>query len=149
MSFGSISSASRPPALGLTDFSLLSVRVGLGVVFIFHGGQKLFGLFGGSGMAKLVENFGPVLGYLIAIGEFFGGLGLLVGLLTRFSAASIVVIMAGAIALVHGKNGFSLMNQGYEYNFALITMALAILFGGPGRMAFVQLFPPAIRRWMA
>ena len=149
MSIGSLSSASRPPLLGLNDFALLSVRIGLAVVFIFHGGQKLFGLFGGAGMAKLVEGFGPVLGYLIAIGEFFGGLGLLVGVLTRFSAASLIVIMAGAIVLVHGKNGFSSANGGYEYNFALITMSLAILLAGPGRLAIAQVLPPAIRRWVA
>jgi putative oxidoreductase len=148
MSLGSLSSATRPPLFGLVDLALLSVRIGLAGVFIFHGGQKLFGLFGGQGMAQLVQGFGPVLGYLIAIGEFFGGLGLLVGFLSRFSAASLVVIMAGAIALVHGKNGFSLANSGYEYNFTLITMALAILLAGPGRIAVTQLLPPGVRRFL-
>ncbi|MEB3221675.1 MAG: DoxX family protein [Candidatus Sericytochromatia bacterium] len=149
MSLGSLSSATRPPLVGPVDLALLSVRAGLAAVFIFHGGQKLFGLFGGQGMAQLVQNLGPVLGYLVAIGEFFGGLGLLVGFLSRFSAASLVVIMAGAIALVHGKNGFSAQGGGYEYNLALLTMALAILLAGPGRIAFTQLLPPAVRRFLA
>lgn len=148
MSNGSLTSATRPPLVGLVDVALLSVRVGLAVVFMFHGGQKLFGLFGGQGMTQLVEGFGPVLGYMIAVGEFFGGLGLLVGFLSRFSAASLVVIMGGAIALVHGKNGFSLANQGFEYNFTLIMMALAILLAGPGRLAFTQLLPPGVRRFL-
>lgn len=148
MSMGSFSSATRPPVLGLVDLGLLSVRLGLAGVFIFHGGQKLFGLFGGQGMAQLVQGFGPVLGYLIAVGEFFGGLGLLVGFLSRFSAASLVVIMAGAIALVHGKNGFSAQANGYEHNFTLLMMALAILLAGPGRIAVTQLLPPGVRRFL-
>src|SRR5919205_500863 len=87
------------------DFALLIGRVLVGLVFIAHGSQKLFGAFGGPGLSAFVQMLGP-LGYLVAIGEFFGGLGLVVGFLTRFSAASITVIMLGAIAMVHSKVGF-------------------------------------------
>src|SRR5262245_48900631 len=75
---------------------------------------------------------GP-LGYPVTIGEFFGGLGLVVGFLCRFSAASLIVIMIGAIATVHGKNGFFLADQGFEYNLALIGLLAPILVAGPGR----------------
>src|SRR6185295_15143044 len=95
-------------------FSLLVVRVIVGVIFAAHGAQKLFGAFGGQGLAKVVEGLGPV-GYLVAIGEFFGGLGLVVGFLCRFSAASLIVIMIGAIYKVHGQHGF-FGPQGFEYN---------------------------------
>jgi putative oxidoreductase len=77
----------------------------------------------------------------VAIGEFFGGLGLLVGFLTRFSAAANLVIMLGAIALVHGKNGFFAQGGGYEYNLALIGLLLPLLIAGPGPFALGRHLP--------
>jgi putative oxidoreductase len=129
-------------AAGVTsgDVGMLALRVVTGIIFMFHGGQKLFGLFEGPGLAAVVENMGN-LGYLVAIGEFFGGLALLAGLLSRFSAFWLIVIMLGAIIKVHGKNGFSLAEQGYEYNLALIGMCLPVLIAGPGRIAFAWLLP--------
>src|SRR5438045_1515969 len=93
------------------NVSLLVTRVIVGIIFAAHGAQKLFGAFGGPGLAHMVQpppdGMGP-LGYPVTIGEFFGGLGLIVGFLCRFSAASLILIMVGAIALVHGQNGFFL-----------------------------------------
>src|SRR3989337_3036200 len=86
------------------DVSLLILRLVVGVIFVAHGSQKLFGAFGGMGLAETVKMMGP-LGYPVTIGEFFGGLGLIVGFLCRFSAASIIVIMIGAIGLGHSKDG--------------------------------------------
>jgi putative oxidoreductase len=116
------------------DWALLAIRVTLGVIFMAHGAQKLFGAFGGPGLAAVVQQMGPI-GYLVTIGEFFGGFGLLVGLLPRFSALANIVIMLGAIAQVHGKNGFFLQTGGFEYNIALIGLLAAILIAGPGRFA--------------
>src|SRR6266566_1290694 len=101
------------------DVSLLVLRVIVGVIFAAHGAQKLFGAFGGPGLAEVVKMMGP-LGYAVTIGEFFGGLGLVVGFLCRFSAASLIVIMIGAIGMVHAKHGFFLSDGGFEYNLALI-----------------------------
>ncbi len=122
------------------DWALLSVRVIVGIVFIAHGMQKVFGSFGGPGLAAVVTGMGP-LGYLVSFGELLGGLGLLVGFLSRFSAAANIVIMIGAIATVHGKNGFFLQGQGFEYNLALIGLLLPILIAGPGRFAISHLLP--------
>jgi putative oxidoreductase len=122
------------------DGSLLLMRVIVGVIFAAHGAQKMFGAFEGKGLEATVEMMGPI-GYLVAIGEFFGGLGLVVGFLTRFSAASLIVIMIGAIALVHGKNGFFQSANGFEYNLALIGLLLPILLAGPGRYAVGRLLP--------
>jgi putative oxidoreductase len=69
------------------DWALLIARVVVGVIFMAHGAQKMFGAFGGPGLSAVVGMMGP-LGYLVSIGEFFGGLGLVVGFLSRFSAAS-------------------------------------------------------------
>src|SRR6266566_8953828 len=82
------------------DVSLLVMRVIVGIIFVVHGAQKLFGAFGGPGLAAMVEpppNGMGLLGYPVTIGEFFGGLGLIVGFLCRFSAGSLILIMAGAI----------------------------------------------------
>ncbi|MCS7034590.1 MAG: DoxX family protein [Phycisphaerae bacterium] len=124
------------------ELSLLIVRVITGVIFAAHGAQKLFGWFDGPGLRKTVEMMGVgPLAYLVMIGEFFGGLGLIFGFLTRFSAASLIVIMIGAIAMVHGKHGFFLQNQGFEYNLALIGLCAPILLAGPGRFSVGRLLP--------
>src|SRR5438128_11468218 len=128
------------------DFALLVVRVIVGIIFVAHGAQKLFGVFGGPGLEAMVQpppNGMGLLGYPVTIGEFFGGLGLIVGFLTRFSAASLIVIMLGAIGLVHGPHGFflghsptdTLVTAGFEYNLALSGLLAPILIAGPGRVA--------------
>ena len=122
------------------DVSLLVLRVIVGVIFAAHGAQKMFGWFGGSGLSGIVENLGPV-GYLVAVGELFGGLGLIVGFLCRFSAASNIVIMIGAIVMVHGQNGFFLSNRGFEYNLALIGLLAPIFLAGAGRFAVGRVLP--------
>jgi putative oxidoreductase len=94
------------------------------------------------------NGMGP-LGYPVTIGEFFGGLGLIVGFLCRFSAASLIVIMIGAIAMVHGQHGFflghaptdTLASAGFEYNLALIGLLAPILIAGPGNLAIGRLLP--------
>jgi putative oxidoreductase len=127
------------------DLALFVVRVVAGVVFVAHGAQKLFGAFGGEGLQATVEKMGP-LGYLVTIGEFFGGLGLIFGFLTRFSAASLIVIMIGAIAMVHGKNGFFLSEQGFEYNLALIGLLAPTMIAGPGRISIGRQLPFVMSR---
>ena len=130
------------------DVSLLLVRVIVGVIFAAHGAQKLFGVWGGPGLTAMVEMMGP-LGYPVTIGEFFGGLGLIFGFLSRFSAASLIVIMGGAIAMVHGQNGFflgsgpesTLAESGFEYNLALIGLLLPTLLAGPGRFSIGRYLP--------
>jgi putative oxidoreductase len=125
------------------DWALLSVRVVVGVILMAHGAQKLFGAFGGPGLEMIMGPQGPggggIIGLLVAVGEFFGGLGLIVGILPRFSAAANIVTMLGAIALVHGRNGFFLADRGFEYNLALIGLLLPVLIAGPGRFALSYL----------
>ena len=121
------------------DVALLVVRLIVGVIFMMHGAQKVFGAFDGPGLAAMAERMG-FLGYLVSIGEFFGGLGLVLGILSRFSAAANIVIMLGAIAMVHGKNGF-FAPEGFEYNLALIGLLAPILIAGPGRFTVANLLP--------
>ncbi|HEX4826210.1 MAG TPA: DoxX family protein [Candidatus Polarisedimenticolaceae bacterium] len=128
------------------DWSLLVLRVVLGIVFMAHGAQKLFGAFGGPGLPAIVQMMGPI-GYLVSIGEFFGGLGLAAGFLSRFSAASIVVIMLGAIAMVHAHVGFFMnwtgkqAGEGFEYHLLAIAALVPIVLAGPGRFAVASFLP--------
>jgi putative oxidoreductase len=126
------------------SWALLAVRVFVGSIFAVHGAQKLFGAFGGPGLSAIIQMMGPI-GYLVTLGEFFGGLGLIVGFLPRFSAMAIIVIMLGAIATVHARFGF-FMNwagnqggEGFEYHLLAIGALLPILIAGPGRFAFGRL----------
>ena len=128
------------------DWALLIGRIIVGGVFMAHGSQKLFGAFGGPGLSGVVQMMGP-LGYLVTIGEFFGGLGIIVGFLSRFSAAAMILIMVGAIAMVHGKVGF-FMNwmgqqggEGFEYHLLAIAVLSSILIAGPGRFAIGRFLP--------
>jgi putative oxidoreductase len=133
-------------------WALLAARVILGIIFLAHGAQLLFGAFGGPGLAGAMGSKGPggggIVGLLVAIGQFFGGLGVLFGFLSRFSAASLIVIMIGAIVLVHAKNGFFASANGFEFNLALIGLSLVILLAGPGPFSMVRALlkrvPPAI-----
>jgi putative oxidoreductase len=125
------------------SWSLLVVRLGLGVVFFAHGAQKVLGWFGGDGLGGTIKAFrgmgvSPAAATMAAFIEFLGGLGMLFGLLARPAAVGIIVVMLVAIAKVHGQHGFFLnlgvpgKGPGFEFNFALIVMALAILIGGAG-----------------
>src|SRR5215831_15253242 len=122
------------------DWALLIARAVVGIVFMAHGAQKLFGAFGGPGLSAIVQMMGP-LGYFVSIGEFFGGLGLIFGFLSRFSAASIILIMLGAIITVHAQFGFFMnwagnqAGEGFEYPLLAIVALLPIVIVGPGRFA--------------
>ena len=128
------------------DWARLVARAVVGVIFMAHGAQKLFGAFGGPGLSAVVQMMGP-LGYLVTVGEFFGGLGLVVGFLSRFSAASIIIIMLGAVATVHGKVGFFMnwagnqAGEGFEYHLLAIAALLPIVIAGPGRFAVGRFLP--------
>ena len=126
------------------DIALLVARVMAGTVFLPHGAQHLLGALGGPGLARFSQAIGP-LGYLVAVGEFFGALALIVGLVSRFSAASLIVIMLGAIALAHYQNGFFMnwsgtqKGEGFEYHLLAIGLLLPILIAGPGRFSLARL----------
>ena len=136
----------RPRVAAATDWGLLFLRLTLGLIFMVHGSQKLFGAFGGPGLAAVVKMMGP-LGYLVSIGEFFGGLGIVVGFLSRFSSGALILIMLGAIAMVHAKNGLFMnwsgkqAGEGFEYHLLVIGMCLAILIAGPGRLVLGPILP--------
>lgn len=126
----------------LTDSSLasLALRLSAGVIFVAHGAQKLFGSFGGYGLegtGQWMASVGLEPGYLMALAaggaEFFGGIALLIGLLTRPAALMLAITMAVAIFAVHLPNGLFMSNDGYEYGLALLGISVALMFSGGGK----------------
>ena len=123
----------------MIDTGLLVLRLVLGVIFIGHGAQKLFGSFGGpriSGFAKMLEQLGvkpaKPMAILAGLAEFVGGILVMLGFLTPVAALVLIVVMIVAIVAVHLKNGFFNTNGGYEFNLALVGMALMLLIVGAG-----------------
>jgi putative oxidoreductase len=146
-------------ALLRTDdsWSSLVLRIVLGVVIFAHGAQKLLGWFGGNGFSGTIGFFTNVMhlpwliAFLVIIGESVGSLALIGGLLTRFTAASFIVIMLGAIASVHWPIGFFMnwsgkqQGEGFEYHLLVIGMSIALLIAGGGRWSIDGL----IARWIS
>jgi putative oxidoreductase len=125
------------------DVALTMLRVVLGVVFFAHGAQKMLGWFGGFGFHGTVGAFTQMgmpaaMAYLIICTEFFGGLGLIVGLLTRVASLGVAGLMVGAIFMVHLQNGFFMnwmgtqKGEGFEFHLLALAMAAALLLRGAG-----------------
>lgn len=125
------------------DVSLTTLRVVLGVVFFAHGAQRMLGWFGGDGfqgtMGTLTQTGMPApVAVLIICAQFFGGLGLVAGLLTRIASLGVAGLMIGAIFMVHLPNGFFMnwmgtqKGEGIEYHLLALAMAAALLLRGAG-----------------
>ena len=130
----------------LTDtdnsFAPLALRLPVAIIFMAHGAQKLFGWFGGHGlegtgqwMASIGLEPGYTLAFLAGSAEFFGGIALLVGLLTRPAAVVLAITMLVAIFSVHISNGFFMANNGYEYALALLAASVSLMFSGAGKLS--------------
>jgi len=118
----------------------LILRVPIGLILAAHGSQKLFGWFGGYGlegtgqwMASVGLNPGFLMALLAGSAEFFGGVALILGLLTRPAAAISAVTMLVALFWVHWGKGFFLDTHGIEYALALLSATTALAFIGGGR----------------
>jgi putative oxidoreductase len=126
------------------DFAVTLARLVLGVVFFAHGAQKMLGWFGGHGFTGTMGFFTQMLhipaplAFLAICAEFFGGLGLLVGLLGRVAAFGIAMNMVVAIFTVHIHNGFfanwsgQQKGEGIEYHLLAIALALVVMIKGSG-----------------
>ena len=138
------------------DWALTVIRLVLGVVFFAHGAQKMLGWFGGPGFPNTMQLFSQIgipgfLALLATAAEFFGGLGLIIGLLGRIAAFGIVVNMVLAIALVHAPFGFFMnwqgtqQGEGIEFHLLAIAIGLGVLISGSGPLSLDR----ALSRWLS
>lgn len=123
------------------EFSPLLLRLPLGIILSAHGAQKLFGWFGGYGLdgtGQWMASIGFEPGYLMALlagsAEFFGGLALVIGLLTRPAALVTAFTMLVAMT-VHIGNGLFVSNNGYEFALLLMMSLLYLAIIGGGRIS--------------
>jgi putative oxidoreductase len=126
----------------MMDIGLLIIRLVIGLLFLGHGAQKLFGWFGGYGlkgtggwMDSLGIKPGIPMALLAGLAELIGGVLFALGLLTPLAAFMIAATMAMAIVKVHGPNGLWSTQNGYEYNLTLLVVAIGIALIGPGQYA--------------
>jgi putative oxidoreductase len=133
----------------MDHYGLTVLRLVVGATFIAHGAQKLFGVWGGAGLAATAASFdslGLSPGYSLAVAvgltETLGGMLLMGGALTLLAAAGLIVTMLGAIWNVHGPNGFFMnwamtpgKGHGIEYNVVLIAALVCLMFTGPGAVS--------------
>jgi putative oxidoreductase len=133
--------------LTATDDSLAPfvLRIVLAAVILPHGLQKTLGLFGGYGFSGTMGFFTGTLGVpwivalLVILGESLGAISIGLGFLTRFSAASVILIMKGAVFMVHWQNGFFMnwtgaqKGEGFEYHILVMGIAFALVITGAGR----------------
>jgi putative oxidoreductase len=121
------------------DLALLVLRVVIGLLFVAHGTQKLFGILGGPGLKGTADMFDAIRlrpGRLHApaagAAELIGGALLALGLLTPVAAALVIAVMVAAAVTVHLPKGIWNSNGGYEYNAVIVAAAFALAGVGPG-----------------
>lgn len=133
--------------MGAADLGLLLLRLTVGLLAAGHGAQKLFGLFGGQGLAETGKGF-AALGYrpgalfagLAGVSEFLGGLGLALGFLTPLAAAALVGVMINAM-VVTSPHGLWAVDGGLEYPMVIAVVALTVAAVGSGSLAVDRFLP--------
>jgi len=131
-----------------TNFALLVMRVGCALPFLYHGCAILFGMFGGPGPAGFAGFMHqPVaIGYLVGLAQFAGGLAILSGAFLRVGAVCVIIVMLGAIFLVHLPHGFDIGHGGYEFALTELLVAFGLLISGPGAYSLANILPAPLRK---
>lgn len=134
---------------GRLSAALLLIRIPCALTFLYNGSSILFGIFAGPGPVRFAaaHQWPVLIAYLVGLAELGGGLAVLTGILFRFGAACIFVVMLGAILLVHLPHGFSVSSGGVEYALTELMIAAAFLLTGPGKYSLVPLLPETLRNW--
>ncbi len=132
------------PKASQVDTALLLIRIASASAFLYHGSDILFGAFGGPGPRGFAASMHmpAVIGYLVGLAQLCGGLAILTGILIRLGAVCVIIVMLGAIFLVHIEHGFDIGKGGMEYAFAQLLIAAALFLTGAGRWSLA----PGARR---
>ncbi len=140
--------ATDRPGSSQVDTALLLIRIAAALAFLYHGCAILFGMFGGPGPVQFAAFLhAPVaVGYLVGLAQVAGGLAILTGILIRVGAACVIVVMLGAILLVHLAHGFDINKGGLEYALTQMLIALALLLTGAGRYSLAATLPASLQK---
>jgi len=129
----------------MLDWGILVLRLGVGIMFLAHGLQMAFGLFGGpgvNGFSKMRSGLGfvPAIfwSYLASYTVFFGGVFLILGIMTRPAAGLLLIFILTALVKVHLSKGFFLSAGGSEYTFVIASACLALILIGPGKFTIFR-----------
>jgi putative oxidoreductase len=138
------SDGSHLPGPKQHNIAILLLRIASASVFLYHGSAILFGAFGGPGPQQFAAmmHAPAILGYLVGLAQFGGGLAILTGVFFRIGAACIVIVMLGAILLVHLPHGFDVGKGGAEFALTELLLAAAFLLTGPGAFSLGRFLGP-------
>jgi putative oxidoreductase len=139
----------RPPSeTPKLNFVLLILRTACALPLLYHGSGILFGILGGPGPVNFAAHMhSPVaIGYLVGLAQFAGGFAILTGAFLRVGAVSVIIVMLGAIFLVHMPHGFDVNQGGYEFALTELLLAFALLISGPGAYSLRNALPASLRK---
>src|SRR3982751_6186605 len=130
---------SQPSGVSL-DLALIALRIASSSAFLYHGSGIVFGAFGGPGPREFADGHGwPLaIAYLVGSAQVLGAVAVLTGTFARVGAVCLIVVMIGAIVIVHLRHGFDVSNGGFEYALTQMLVATAILLAGPGRYSVAR-----------
>ncbi len=136
------------PAPAQVNAAVFILRIASALAFLYHGSAILFGAFGGPGPQgfSAFMHMPAVVGYLVGLAQFAGGLAILSGVLIRLGATCIIVVMLGAIFLVHLPHGFDIGKDGIEYALTQLLIAIALLITGAGAYSLAPWLPVSLRK---
>jgi putative oxidoreductase len=132
----------------VSNLALLILRLAGSLPVLYHGSAILFGAFGGPGP----QNFAAFMhqpadvGYLVGLAQFAGGLAILTGAFQRIGSACVIIVMMGAIFLVHLPHGFDINKGGYEFALTVLLVNLGLLISGPGAYSLSSILPGPLKK---
>ena len=124
------------------------MRVACSLPFIYHGAAILFGAFGGPGPHYFAAfmKMPLAVGYLVGFAQFAGGIAILLGALLRIGAVCVIIVMAGAVIMVHFPHGYDISHGGMEYALTELLLSLGLLFAGPGKFSLAGILPGPLQK---
>jgi len=136
-----------PESSSISNLALLILRVACSLPVLYHGSAILFGAFGGPGPQGFAAYLHlPVsAGYLVGLAQFAGGLAILLGVLQRIGSVCIIIVMIGAIYLVHLAHGFDIGKGAMEFALTVLLVALGLLITGSGAYSLRGILPGALK----
>lgn len=129
------------------NFELFIMRVACALPFLYHGCQILLGKFGGPGPVNFAAGMHApaVVGYLVGLAQLAGGVAILTGALIRVGAVCVIIVMAGAVYLVHLPHGYDIGHGGMEYALTELLLAFGLLLSGAGKFSLGRILPASLQ----